>query len=111
LKILMGSTAFAVTLMLCGFNSVFAEPFNNRDDQYISPSNTVRAAPVRYNTATYNARYGKKQKTPMLTEVDSSFNNRSDASALPVESRQLQRSRRCSVVDEVGFNQRDIATC
>jgi hypothetical protein len=108
----MGVIVFITTLALCGLNPVLAEPFNDQGAHYTSPAATVRAAPGRHNTATYNARYGKTQSAPVLiTEADSSFNDRSGDSALPVDSRRLQRTRRCNIDDPVGFNERDIVTC
>ncbi|NJN47732.1 MAG: hypothetical protein HC808_16060 [Candidatus Competibacteraceae bacterium] len=112
MKILIGATVFTATLALCGLNPVLAEPFNDQGVQYSSPTQPAQVVPGRYNTVTYNARYGKTPSAPVLiTEADSSFNDRSGDSALPIDSRRLQRSRRCNIDDTVGFNERDIVVC
>ncbi|MEZ5584030.1 MAG: hypothetical protein R3F37_15975 [Candidatus Competibacteraceae bacterium] len=112
MKIPTSAAVFTATLMLCGLNPGVAEPFNDQGAQYTSPTQTIRVAPGRYNTVTYNARYGKTPSVPVLIEEDASFNDRSGTSALPVdESRRLQRSIRCNIDDNAGFNERDIVTC
>jgi hypothetical protein len=110
LKTLIGATVFTATLTLCGIDPAFAVGFNNEGVQYSSPAETARTAPARYNTATYNARYKKPQRTPLQTPITSSFNNRNGAALTTIDDTR-QRPRRCNIIEDVGFDNRDIATC